>query len=54
MICNPMWEEIQSNLLQGRHALDRPDLVHRVFDKVKSLVDAIRKKNLLGGKTSQW
>ena len=49
MTCNPMWEEIQSNLLEGETALDRPELVHRVFDlKVKELVDDIRKKNVLG------
>ena len=49
MTCNPMWEEIQSNLLQNETALDRPDLVHRVFDlKVKELVKDIRKKNVLG------
>ena len=49
MTCNPMWDEIQSNLLEGETALDRPELVHRVFDlKVKELENDIRKKNVLG------
>lgn len=29
--CNPMWKEIQDNLLFGQSAPDRPDLVARVF-----------------------
>ena len=46
---NPMWYEIKSNLLEGETAMDRPDLVHRVFClKVKELVNYIRKNNVLG------
>ena len=29
--CNPMWKEIQDELLDGQKAEDRPDLVSRVF-----------------------
>ncbi len=35
--CNPKWREIQEQLLPGQAALDRPDLVDRVF---KLKVDA--------------
>ena len=46
---NPMWYEIKSNLLEGETAMDRPDLVHRVFClKVKELVNYIKKNNVLG------
>ena len=31
MTCNPKWPEIQNNLLPGQEALDRPDVVARVF-----------------------
>ena len=31
MTCNPNWREIQENLKDGETALDRPDLVARVF-----------------------
>ncbi|GJT62834.1 putative reverse transcriptase domain-containing protein [Tanacetum coccineum] len=31
MTCNPNWPEIQTELLPGQAALDRPDLVSRVF-----------------------
>ena len=49
MTFNPMWYEIQSNLLEGETAIDRPDLVHRIFYlKVKELVNYIREKNVLG------
>ncbi len=29
--CNPQWPEIQNNLYPGQRAVDRPDLVSRVF-----------------------
>ena len=35
--CNPMWKEIQDELLPGQKADDRPDLVDRVF-QIKLLV----------------
>ena len=31
MTCNPGWPEISENLKEGESALDRPDLVSRVF-----------------------
>ena len=49
MTFNPMWHEIQSNLLEGETAIDRPDLVHRIFYlKVKELVNFLREKNVPG------
>ncbi len=29
--CNPKWPEIEAELLRGQTALDRPDVVARVF-----------------------
>ncbi|PIC11360.1 hypothetical protein B9Z55_000610 [Caenorhabditis nigoni] len=31
MTCNPSWKEIQEALLPGQEAVDRPDVVSRVF-----------------------
>jgi hypothetical protein len=40
--CNPKWPEIEAELLPGQQAVDRPDLVARVFRrKVCALVDDI-------------
>ena len=40
MTCNPMWPEIQENLLPGQCATDRPDLIARVFKaKLDQLVN---------------
>ena len=42
MTCNPEWPEIKENLFQGQYAVDRPDLVARVFDlKKDALVENI-------------
>ncbi|XP_073121315.1 uncharacterized protein [Henckelia pumila] len=35
MTCNPEWNEIKSNLLQGQLPQDRPDLTSRVFQDLK-------------------
>ena len=32
MTCNPNWKEIKENLNPGEEAMDRPDIVARVFD----------------------
>src|SRR5277367_3878334 len=41
MTCNPNWPEIQSTLLPGQKAEDRPDIVTRVFNMKK---DALLKE----------
>ena len=47
--CNPKWKEIQDNLLPGQTAVDRHDLVARVFrQKVIKLMDMIRKSEIYG------
>ncbi|KAJ3520762.1 hypothetical protein NMY22_g12605 [Coprinellus aureogranulatus] len=49
MTCNPMWPEINDNLLPGQTAYDRPDLVARVFRmKQKVVLDYIYKYGILG------
>ena len=46
---NPMWREIQENLLEGQTAADRPDLVNRVFQcKLRRLINDIYKNGVLG------
>jgi hypothetical protein len=46
--CNPSWPEIQSELLDGQTAADRPDLVARVFQmKVKKLLRGVCKAGWL-------
>ena len=47
--CNPKWKEITDNCKFGQQALDRPDLVIRVFkQKVRMFLDDIMKKHVLG------
>ena len=47
--CNPRWSEITENLYPGQTAIDRPDLVARVFHmKLKSLLDDLHKRHVLG------
>ena len=47
--CNPQWPEIQSQLLPGQSAIDRPDLVARVFAlKLKKLQNDLFKKSVFG------
>lgn len=46
---NPKWKEIVQELLPGQSAIDRPDLVARVFHlKQKELLDEIKHKNIFG------
>ena len=46
---NPMWREIQENLLPGETAADRHELVNRVFEcKLRRLIDDIYKNGILG------
>lgn len=47
--CNPDWPEIRNNLLPGQQAIDRPDLVTRIFNlKLKELLDDLFKKSVFG------
>ena len=49
MTCNPKWPEIFGNLLPGKTAADRPDLVPRVFNlKLKALIADIEKGQIFG------
>ena len=44
---NPKWEEILRELLPGQTAVDRPDLVARVFHlKQQELLKEIKTKNI--------
>ncbi|PIA26326.1 hypothetical protein AQUCO_09500057v1, partial [Aquilegia coerulea] len=46
---NPKWPEIQNELKPGQAALDRPDLVARVFElKRKAIMHEIENKRLFG------
>ena len=48
--CNPLWVEIQQQILPHQTASSRPDIVVRVFRlKLRSLVDDLRYK---GGRCS--
>ena len=47
--CNPKWPEIQSNLLPGQTAVDRHDLVARVFrQKVIKMMELLRWSQVFG------
>ena len=49
MTFNPFWPEIQENLRAGETALDRPDLVARVFKlKKQQLIKDITTENIFG------
>ena len=49
MTCNPRWKEIQENLFEGQTAIDRPDLVARVFKlKLDQLKKEILENNIFG------
>jgi len=49
MTCNPKWSEIETELLPGQTAQDRPDLVARVFKlKMESFLDAVLKVQIYG------
>ena len=46
--CNPNWEEIQNELRDGQTAVDRPDVVSRIFKlKQRQLLNEI-KSGILG------
>jgi Helitron helicase-like domain at N-terminus len=46
---NPKWEEVQRELLPGQNAMDRPDLISRVFRlKKQAMLDDIFKKGIFG------
>lgn len=47
--CNPSWPEIVEELLPGQRAIDRHDIVARVFRlKVKKLMEVVNKGNVFG------
>ena len=47
--CNPLWNDITSNLLPNQKVTDRPDLVVRVFKlKLRELLNDILKRHILG------
>jgi hypothetical protein len=49
MTCNPKWPEIVNELLPGQTAVDRPDVVQRVFlQKANELVKLFRDGSLFG------
>lgn len=49
MTANPTWLEITRELLPGQTAIDRPDLVTRVFHlKMKALINAILQDGIFG------
>jgi hypothetical protein len=49
MTCNPFWPEIQENLKEGETALDRPDLVARVFKlKKQQLIKDLASEMIYG------
>ena len=49
MTCNPKWPDIVDNLLPGQKAVDRPDIVARVFnEKYNAMIKYVRDKELFG------
>ena len=50
MTCNPYWSEVQSELIRGQKAVDRPDLCNRVFRMKLKLLLKHRKENEPFGK----
>ena len=47
--CNPLWDDISSNLSPNQKVTDRPDLVVRVFKlKLRELLNDILKRHILG------
>ena len=49
MTCNRNWKEITENLNENENAIDRSDIVTRVFhEKVNILKDELLKKNIFG------
>ncbi|KAI8543515.1 hypothetical protein RHMOL_Rhmol08G0224500 [Rhododendron molle] len=53
MTANPKWPEITASLLPHQNAIDRPDLVARVFElKRKALMKEIEQNNVFGKKVA--
>ncbi|KAG5549105.1 hypothetical protein RHGRI_014469 [Rhododendron griersonianum] len=53
MTANPKWPEITASLLPHQKAIDRPDLVARVFElKRKALMKEIEQNNVFGKKVA--
>ena len=49
MTCNPKWQEITENLMEGQKPEDRPDIVTRVFNlKLKSALEEIVTYGIFG------
>ena len=49
MTTNPDWDEIQQQLKEGETALDRPDIVARIFKlKKQQLIQDIEKEMIFG------
>ena len=47
--CNPLWDDITSNLLPDQKATDRPDLIVREFKlKLRELLNDILNRHILG------
>lgn len=47
--CNPTWPEIMTAMLPGQQAIDRPDLVARVYHlKLRALMDDLVQQGVLG------
>ncbi|KAJ5751269.1 hypothetical protein N7533_008297 [Penicillium manginii] len=55
MTANPTWDEITRELFPGQTAMDRPDLVSRVFDlKKKDLLLQLCRKGIFGPSTGRF
>ncbi|KAJ5900216.1 uncharacterized protein N7473_004286 [Penicillium subrubescens] len=55
MTANPSWDEITRELFPGQTAMDRPDLVSRVFDlKKKDLLLQLCRKGIFGPSTGRF
>ena len=52
--CNPLWQEIQAHLLPGQSAVDRHDLVARVFKRKLSKLMGVITKSHVYGETRCW
>ncbi|KAJ5865150.1 uncharacterized protein N7529_007066 [Penicillium soppii] len=55
MTANPTWDEVIRELFPGQTAMDRPDLVSRVFDlKKKDLLLQLCRKGIFGPSTGRF
>ena len=53
MTCNPMWKEIQDELLPGQKPENRDDLISRVFKlKLTALTEEILKNGIFGARVA--